>query len=173
MKPFKNIVLLLALVLFSCAEEKNLISFTSDHFQISIDQNGVVHELNDIQNKVNYLAKDTTAVLLSIRVASKIIPPTSVTFESSHLTFDYPRNITAWLKVEKKDSNSTFKAVEITVNDCVELALWFAVPTTTNKIIGKTTGVVGGHTYAIGILTLNPKILSAYPSNKGKAVGII
>jgi len=163
MKQLKIVFFLLAIVVSSCSQEKNLISFKSDHFEIGIDGNGVVHELNDIQNKVNYLAKDTTAFLMSIRVESKIVPPTSVTFKSDHLIINYPEGITAKVKVEEKATHITFELVEITTIDGVELALWGPVPTTIKKIIGETVGVVRGENYAIGIQALNAKTLGGYP----------
>ena len=45
----------------------------------------------------------------------------------------------------------------------VDLVVWGPFPTTINKSIGETVGVVRGEQFALGIQALNPKTLGGYP----------
>ena len=66
----------------------------------------------------------------------------------------------------QKDSHLTFELLSLTNHESVDLILWGPYPTTINKIIGETVGVVRGEDYAIGIQSLNIKTLGGYPWNE-------
>ena len=66
----------------------------------------------------------------------------------------------------QKDSHLTFELLSLTNHESVDLILWGPYPTTINKIIGETVGVVRGEDYAIGIQSLNIKTLGGYTWNE-------
>ncbi|MDB4584475.1 hypothetical protein N9164_15090, partial [Draconibacterium sp.] len=69
----------------------------------------------------------------------------------------------AKVKAEEKESHITFEVIEFNRPENVELIVWGPVPTTIDKIIGETVGVVRGEEFAIGIQALNSKTLGGYP----------
>lgn len=163
MKSIYYLIILFTVFYCSCSREKQLISLKSDSFEIVLDEKGAIHQLNDLKNNIDYLAKDATAALLSLRIQAKIILPTAVYFESNHLIFNYPKGIKAKVKVLEKNTHITFELVDVTENYNIELALWGPIPNTINKIIGETIGVARGDSYAIGIQSLNPKTIGGFP----------
>ncbi len=66
------------------------------------------------------------------------------------------------LKSKKKSTHINFELVEFNQPEMVEMIDWGTIPTTINKIIGETVGVVRGEEFAIGIQELNFKTLGGF-----------
>ena len=62
-----------------------------------------------------------------------------------------------------KTSHINFELIALSQADEVDLIVWGPYPTTIDKIIGETVGVVRGENFAIGIQSLNLKTLGGYP----------
>jgi hypothetical protein len=101
-----------------------------------------------------------------IRINNEIIPPQSAEIKENTLSLKYKNGIEANIKIEQKISHITFELLSLTSNEMVELITWGPFPTTINKIIGETVGVVRGEEYAVGIQALNIKTLGGYPWNE-------
>lgn len=153
----------MTIVLSSCSKEKPLVILKSTDLVISVDNKGFIHALGDSRNETDYLAKDTVAPLLSIKVNSEILFPVAASFENDHLIFQYDNDLEAIVEIEEKPTHLTFELIELSNNDKVELIIWGPIPTTINKTIGETIGVVRGEEFALGIQSLNPKTLGGYP----------
>ena len=162
-------ILLLAIVtclsFFFCSNRSHEICFSTDSFQLSLNGKGEIHELVDSHSRINYLAKDTTAALMSVKFNNKIFFPQAAKFDSENhiLRLIYENNIETEIKVESRINHLTFELISITSADKIELIVWGPFPTTIKKVIGETVGVVQGEQFAIGLQALNPKTLGGYP----------
>ncbi len=156
------------LFLVSCVgdRESDSIIFQSDFFKISINENGFLTQLIDRESGKNYLSPDSSAALMSVRVSGKILLPTSAVLKKDTLIFDFENDIRAKIKVEERKSHVNFQLLSLTKNSSVDLIIWGPYPTTLNKIIGETVGVVQGEEFALGIQALNAKTLGGYPCNE-------
>lgn len=163
MKPITFIVLSLTIFFFACSKEKPLTIFKSNNLAIGIDEKGFLQTLSDVSNNSNYLVKDTIAPLLSIKIDSNIVYPVSAAFENDHLFFRYDGGFEAKVKIEEKATHINFELVALNNHDAIELIVWGPIPTSINKSIGETIGVVRGESFAIGIQSLNPKTLGGFP----------
>ena len=160
---------LAACVLFSsCSSDvyKKLIELQSGSFSISINEKGQFFGFTDINTGVNYLADDTIAPVLSIRIHGEILPPQSAVYSNKKLILKYDDEIEAVISVEEKDSHLSFSLVSISNDQGIDLIVWGPYPTRITKVIGETVGVVQGEEYAIGIQSLNAKTLGGYPWNE-------
>ena len=156
-------LLILATILSSCSQKKSIVDFQTSFVKISIDSKGFVTEISDIKNGTNYLATDTIAPLFSCRVNGKIIYPVSASVENQILIFQFENDLEAKIKVEEKTSHINFELIDFNQPENVEMIIWGPIPTTINKIIGETVGVVRGDEFAFGIQALNPKTLGGFP----------
>lgn len=168
MKAYIISLFSLSLLLCSCTQENPspLISFTTDHFQLSLNNKGQVKEMTDRLTGKNYLASDTLSPLISIRVAGEIVAPTKAEWVGDDLQFSFSEAITAVLSVEEKATHLTLELLKITPADRVELIIWGPYATQINQTIGETVGVVRNDSFAIGIQSLNIKTLGGYPWNE-------
>ena len=155
------------IILFSCNKQGETLVLGTDHFQISVQKNGYIDELIDKSKNKNYLAADTIAPLLALKIGEKHLYPLDAHFDQSTntITLDFENDIQANLKYLASNNHIRFEFSSIVNGDEVELALWGPYPTTLGKIIGETVGVVQGDEFAIGIQSLHPKTLGGYPWN--------
>lgn len=168
MKRIWLLSIVTCLSFFFCSNRSREICFSSYSFQLSLNDKGKIQELVDSHSGINYLAKDTTAALMSLRFNQKILLPQAAKFESENqiLRFFYENNIEAEIKVESRTTHLTFELISITSAENIELIVWGPFPTTIKKMIGETVGVVQGEEFAIGLQALNPKTLGGYPWNE-------
>ena len=105
---------------------------------------------------------------MSVRINNKLLYPESADFNSGSNKFliTYHNNIEAEIEVTVKKTHLTFELISISHPEDIELIIWGPFPTTINKIIGETVGVVRGEEFALGIQALNPKTLGGYPWNE-------
>tara|TARA_Y100001980_G_C14556918_1_gene353758 strand:+ start:45628 stop:48081 length:2454 start_codon:yes stop_codon:yes gene_type:complete len=156
----------LLFVLGACNEKSSIADFKTNQFSISVGETGSVISLTDLASGINYLSKDTSTYLMSIRVGGQILYPESASLDQGLLNLQFENNIEATIKVTEKESHLVFELTALTNKDTVELILWGPYQTTINKIIGETIGVARGEEYALGIQSLNLKTLGGYPWNE-------
>ena len=168
---FKKVAILLFYVLLivitGCANDENIVAeFESDNFRLTINNAGEFTEFKDLKENKNYLALDTLAPVMAIRMNNRFYAPEIASYENNLLILTYRDTITASIKIEGKQTHITFELIELSNKDKIELITWGPYPTTINKIVGETVGVVRGESYAIGIQALNIKTLGGYPWNE-------
>jgi len=168
MKYFIYAFIIIYSLFLSCAFLSTDLNFTSGSLQISINEEGVITKFTDKNTGKNYLAGDTSAPLMTVRVQNEMLNPESLSYEKENdiLVLTYEYGLIARIKVTTGETHLTFELVSITNHEDVELIVWGPYPTTINKIIGETVGVVRGEQFSIGIQALNPKTLGGYPWNE-------
>tara|TARA_B100000963_G_scaffold116381_1_gene101393 strand:+ start:1173 stop:3488 length:2316 start_codon:yes stop_codon:yes gene_type:complete len=119
--------------------------------------------LTDLGSGKNYLAKDSLAPFMSLRVEGVYRKPRTAKINKDTLYLDFGQHGEAQIKVNQKTSHFTFELIALNHADEVDLIIWGPYPTTIDKIIGETVGVVRGRNFAIGIQSLNLKTLGGYP----------
>ncbi|MCD6566086.1 MAG: hypothetical protein J7K53_09085 [Bacteroidales bacterium] len=168
MKRYFFLSLIAGLLFVSCSNHFNDFNFRTGSLIFSVNNKGEITELIDKATGINYLAFDTIAPLMSVRINRKFLYPESAGFnsDSNKLLITYENNIEAEIHVEVKSTHLSFELVSISNPEEIELITWGPYPTTINKIIGETVGVVRGEEFALGIQALNPKTLGGYPWNE-------
>ncbi|MBW2220778.1 MAG: hypothetical protein JRF40_15020, partial [Deltaproteobacteria bacterium] len=165
MKQKLLLVLLAGIIIASCSNSQ--LEFGSDSLQVTIGESGELTGLIDKKTKTNYLPEEETPHLLSIRVNGEIEASSKATMEKGIITLFYKNtDVTIQVKPIEKNTHISFEVLDVTNNEKVELITWGPYPTTLNKIIGETVGVVQGEEYAVGIQALNIKTLGGYPWNE-------
>ena len=150
---------LAVLAFAACSQERSLVRLRSDYFVIGLDSKGRITELTDLKKERDYLAAIVPAPVLSCRVEGEMLAPQSARFNEGILSLLYDRDLEAQIRTEQKPTHLTFELVGFNRPEEVELVAWGPIPTTINKSIGETVGVVRGEEFAIGVQTLNPKTL--------------
>lgn len=153
------------LLFVSCSNNNKsaFIELETEFLKTSIDGKGSFIKFIDIRTGKDYLSKDTTATLMSIKINNEILPPQSAEQKENTIILRYKNNIEAIIKLEQKESHLSFELLSLTNNENIDLIIWGPYPSTINKIIGETVGLVQGEEYAIGIQALNPKTIGGYP----------
>ena len=162
MKSIFLTLLVASLFLLSCTNNKK-IDFKSKSFQISINMQGEVCSFIDLKTKTNHIFSDSLVSLMSVKIGNDIIASQSAELKEDILTLKYSDDLSAQIKVKQQNSFITFELLSISDIQNVDLIIWGPYPTTINKVIGETVGVVQGDEFAIGIQALNPKTLGGYP----------
>ncbi|RQW02225.1 hypothetical protein EH222_13960, partial [candidate division KSB1 bacterium] len=164
----KTLLLLLLPLCHSCARSSHEMTLFLTSFRLSLSSSGSVTEWLDLQTGVDYLARTAPAALLSVLMAGELKEPLAARYEknSNMLFLTYSNDIEACVQVTCKDKYVTFELMSITKLDTIELVLWGPYPTSMNRVIGETVGVVQGESFALGIQALNPKTLGGYPWNE-------
>lgn len=154
--------------LISCTNnnESAIIDLRSEYLKLSISGKGTIIDFIDLKTDKNYLAKDTSVFLMSLRINNEIKVSQSARASNNIITLIFENELEADIKVEEKESYFTFELISLTDKDSVDLIIWGPYATTINKIIGETVGVVRGEEYAMGIQSLNIKTLGGYPWNE-------
>ena len=165
MKRLYFILFTVPLFFLFCSSKQNDLQFKTDFIQISMDKKGQFIEFKDIKSGKNYLSKDTTSPIISVRVKNEMKHPESVQFDKENNLYicTFEENIQAKIRVEQKLTHITFELLEISNNENIELITWGPYPTSINKVIGETVGVVQGEEFSIGLQALNEKTLGGYP----------
>lgn len=168
MKRILYLLPFLISILSSCSKDhaNQLIDLATDTFSMGISHQGRILDFTDVSTGEDFLSKDTSTYLMSIRVDSQVIHPVSAQVEADLLTLDFENETQAQLRFEEKNTHLTFELLSITPEESVELILWGPYATLINKVIGETVGVVRGEDFAIGIQSLNLKTMGGYPWNE-------
>jgi hypothetical protein len=168
MKKIYGVLFLFTLAFTSCSRplDKTVIALSTPALKIALNDKGSFIHFIDASTGKNYILKDALAPLLSVRVNSEIMHPKAATATDSTITLNFENDIVATIKVKEKNTHFTFELLSITNNDAVELIIWGPYPTSIQKIISETVGVVRDDDFAIGIQSLNIKTLGGYPWNE-------
>ena len=128
----------------------------------------MVKNLVDKNTGYDYLAKNISAPFLSIRIQNEMHLPLSASFDEKKqiISLSFQNDILAKINVESRDAHLTFELADVSNSENIDLIVWGPYPTTINKILGETIGVVRGEKYALGIQALNIKTLGGYPWNE-------
>lgn len=163
MKHLYTLLFVSIIFLTSCIK-KEKVTFSAGSFSLSLNNKGYLTSMKDEESGKNYLAGEIAAPLLSIKVNGKIFPPCRLTKKNNRLTLYYDNaGVTIKIVATEKKSYLKFKVESVSPADTVQLVIWGPYPTTINKTIGETVGVVRDSNYAIGIQSLNMKTLGGYP----------
>lgn len=163
------IVLLSLLFIFStCTRQSEDFTFNTDLFRITIDHTGMVTGIFAENSEVNYLAADTLAPLLTLRIQNKLLFPEKAVFDNEKdiLELSFEKNITAKVKTETKSTHLTFELISVNQAENIDLIIWGPFPLILNKSIGETVGIVSDEKFTFGLQALNPKTLGGYPWNE-------
>ncbi len=162
MKP-ALISILFMLFITACNSKKEIATLKTDDLTLSIDSKGFITELTSTLNGKNYLSTDTVAPLFSCWVEGKMRYPEKAGFENNILTLQYAQNLEIKIECIQNSTHLTFELKDCNQPENVELVVWGPIPTTIDKLVGETVGVVRGDEFALGIQALNPKTLGGYP----------
>jgi len=165
MRKTKSLLIYLLLFsLWSCGPSQH--EFETDYLSVKIDEQGQLTSFYDKSGREEYMPEGFTAPVLSIRIDDSIYTPGSMIIDNeSHLLklgFDNGK-VTADINFATRSTHMNFELTNIEPVDLVDLVIWGPYPTTINKSIGETVGVVRGETFAMGLQALNPKTLGGYP----------
>lgn len=173
MKKFFIPALLLILILISCNKEK--ISFQTTQFQVDIDKTGNIVNFTDLNSGTSYFPRGEKAPVLSLykEKEKEQILPSSALFnaESSKLILNYPNGSVAGIKVDNKGEYLRFELLSLEPRNGITIVMWGPYPTTIDKLIGETIGVVRDNNFAIGVQGLNILTIAAYPNETDSEEG--
>jgi hypothetical protein len=159
-------LLLTIFLLAACAKKQELITLSTDHLDLQLNQSGRLTALTDPASGRNYLVSDSTNALLSLRKQGRWLLPQSATIDQAVITLTYPDQLVATVQVTEHDSHITFDLVAFNQPDSADLVAWGPYHTSIGHTIGETVGVVRDSAYALGIQSLNLKTLGGYPWNE-------
>jgi len=154
------------IILTGCEKGNSLITLESEMLKLQFDRTGVLKSIVNKESEQNFLDQKEKTPLLSIRINGEYESPNSMEMKEDVLILKYPSGTITELKYEQKETHITLELIKLDGEPKVELITWGPYPTTINKIIGETVGVVRGEEYAIGIQALNIKTLGGYPWNE-------
>ena len=164
---FRAIFIPLIIVSIAGCNSTDQTKLSTETFTVGIDNEGNITQMTDKLSGKDYLATEQPAPVLSIRVDGKIYNPSSMIYENEELVFHYDSvEVTVRVKTKLTKTHIRFELIDIQPVESVELVIWGPYPTSINKIIGETIGVVRGDEFAIGLQALNPKTLGGYPWNE-------
>ncbi len=150
---------------YSCAQDN---TFKTDSMILKIDESGHIKELVERKTGQDFLYKNESASLLSIRVQGVIESPSQMSRNTDNTLDLYYANSKVNVKVKYAANNDyiSFEVTDVVPRDNVDLIIWGPYPTTIKKMVGETVGVVRNEDYALGIQALNIKTLGGYPANE-------
>jgi len=151
----KVVLLFLAFVSLGMAVQAQ-VSFSTSSFRLSLDGNGAIVALTDIQKDVNY-ATPGSAYLVGIKSGGSILDPTGFKAKGEKLSYMFPQGIRVDLKLQNKGDYLRLEVVDISPQEKVDAILWGPIRTTIGETVGEFVGVVRNPDYAIGIQALNVK----------------
>ncbi len=158
----------LLLIVASCTNKLKEFELSSESFKLTIDQSGFVSGFFSTKSEENFIAEDTLAPIMTVRVKNELLFPEKAIYEKENgiMTLSFKKNIEAQLKIEAKNTHLRFELISITNSENIDLIIWGPYPLTINKSIGETVGIASGDKFTFGIQALNPKTLGGYPWNE-------
>jgi hypothetical protein len=168
MSKLSVVIISLLLIGSSCIKQTGDISLSTGSFRITMDHTGIITGIFMSNSEENFLAKDTLAPLLTLRIQNKRLFPEKAVFDRENGIIDllFKNNINAKIKTGIKNTHLSFELVSISQADNIDLIIWGPYPLTLNKSIGETVGIVSGEKFTFGIQALNSKTLGGYPWNE-------
>jgi len=132
------------------------VTFNTESFRLGLNNKGIVTELTDIKNQVNYAA-DETAFLVGVKSGGSHLDPVGFSAQGGQLTYLFPEDLSVTLKVQNKGNFLRLELVSVSEKQKIEAILWGPFLTTIGETVGEFVGVVRNQVYAIGIQALNVK----------------
>lgn len=132
------------------------VSFSTETLRLGLDEKGRVTELRDIQNQVNYAARET-AFLIGIKVDGTQIDPLGFEASGERLSYLFPQDLSVTLKLQNKGTYLRLELESISEEGKIEALTWGPIRTNIGETVGEFVGVVRNGEYAIGIQALNVK----------------
>ncbi len=160
------ISILLLFFIVSCNRQNTEIESKNKAFSLVFNQDGSIDGMLDKKGNIDYLDKTEKAYLMSIRIDGDFEFPNALEKSDDVIVLSYPSGTKAEIKYLQKETHCTFELIKLVGLPEIELITWGPYPTTINKIISETVGVVRGEEYALGIQALNIKTLGGYPWNE-------
>jgi hypothetical protein len=162
----KNHLVLIAAVLLSLCPLMSQTKYSTSEFRLTIDQAGAVTSLFDVVHGKEYLVNTEPAPLLSVLRNGKPEKPSKAAATANGLTLQFAESkVSVDLAVSVKSTHVSFEVIRATPIDAIDGVLWGPYPTSISKIVGDVIGVVRDGQFAIGLQSLNPKTVGAYPEN--------
>ena len=150
-----TVLLILAFISLNIASLAQ-VTFNTESFRLGLNNKGIVTELTDIKNQVNYAA-DETAFLVGVKVGGSHLDPVGFKAQGEQLTYLFPEDLSVTLKVQNKGNFLRLELVSVSEKQKIEAILWGPFLTTIGETVGEFVGVVRNQVYAIGIQALNVK----------------
>lgn len=149
------------------------IVFNTNHMTIGLDKSGNVVSLIDKTTGTDYTPKGEAAPILSLYKGSGYIRPSSFEYNAKKKTgtLKYPNGSVAHVKIEEKGDYVRFELLFVEPRNGIEVAMWGPYPTTIQKLIGETIGVVRDEKFAIGIQSLKINTIEGIPDDGDNAGG--
>jgi hypothetical protein len=168
MNKLSTVIISLLLIGCSCIKQTGDISLTTGSFRITMDHTGIITGIFVSNSEENFLAKDTLAPLLTLRIQDELLFPEKAIFDRENGIIDllFKNNINAKIKTGIKNTHLSFELVSVSQSENIDLIIWGPFPLSLNKSIGETVGIVSGEKFTFGIQALNPKTLGGYPWNE-------
>ncbi len=140
--------------------------------EVALFRDGTVASFKDRATGTEYLPHGAAPALLTLRAGGEDLPPISATYDDgeSVVTLTYGDGLEARVAITRRETHARLEILSISRPERVELAVWGPYPTTIDSLIGETVGVVRGPTFAMGLLSLNPRTLGGYPWNENDAM---
>jgi len=145
----------LALISFSLASQAQ-VTFTTTSFRLSLDEKGIVTELTDIHNDLNYAADEST-FLVGIKTEGSILDPVGFKAQGEQVSYLFPGELRVDLEILNKGDYLRLEVVGVSDEERTDAILWGPIRTTIGETVGEFVGVVRNQDYAIGIQALNVK----------------
>jgi len=164
-----QVIPILGIFLLISACSVNEYNWDTDTFKLTIDQNGYVNNLIDIESESSFIAENIKSPLLQLRKAGEYFSPDG--FESNeggenfNLTFS-ELGCTATVTIEEKEGYIKLELVALSPDDDIELAVWGPYESSIDETIGEIVGVVRNGDFAFGIQSLNLRTLGGFPTNE-------
>ncbi|MFI3314775.1 MAG: hypothetical protein R3Y04_03825 [Rikenellaceae bacterium] len=156
---------LLFVLLCSCSTSE--LKIKTSGFEFDISNKGEVVSIKDMKHGREYLDKKSTSPLLSLRIDTTYIYPSSAKWneQNKQLTLGYGSNRNVTIALEQKAEYFTMEIVGYQLPDDqhLDLALWGSYSTTISEVVGECVGVVHDDDFAFGIRALNIKTLGGCP----------
>lgn len=151
----KIILWSIALLFLSCGQKG--IVFKTDSFGMEIDSKGFIVSWTDVQHGRNYFPQKAKAPLLALYKDGAYIMPDLMQYDQANqrIGLTYPNGSVASLKINEKPDYVRLELVSVEPRNEVQAIVWGPYPTTLDKWIGETVGVVRNDDYAIGVQALN------------------
>lgn len=156
-KLAQQLTILFLFTFLSCEKEKvNL--FTSESFQIEINNQGFITGLIDKGTGENYMLGAQSSPLIAIVDDGQLKAPVGLVSDQSSykLTF-YQSTVELTIEIKESASHLTFSVNDVKGDETLEAIIWGPYSNTIKDTIGENIGVVRNSDFAIGIQSLNPK----------------
>jgi hypothetical protein len=147
------------------------LNFTAGELSLGVTEGGRLSGLFNSKTKINYLAPDIEAPILSVvREGNRYLPSTaSFNSVNKSLLLSYSEiGTTIEILIVSRETHLVLELIRATPEEKIDAVIWGPFPTTIGKTIGEIIGVVRDDQVALGLQVLNIETLGGdYPNNEG------